>query len=92
MLPPYRPIVTLNANKTTVNESEEVHFTASADQPIDTWNWYKDGVLQDCNYDNFTTNWTIKGTYEVTVSGTNENGTSINKSITITVLNHVSVH
>jgi len=84
VLEPGAPIITHwynnktkdNSTSVTINESEPIYFNATADQPIDTWNWCKDGVNQNINYDNFTTSWSVKGTYTVSVNASNARGTS----------------
>lgn len=58
-------------------------FNITANQTIDTWNWFKDGVNQSNNYDNFSTNFSNWGTYTIQVNATNTNGTS--NTITWTV-------
>ena len=65
-----------NSSSITVNESEAVRFTATADQTIDTWNWYKDGADQSRNFDNYTISWSVNGTYSVALNATNANDTS----------------
>jgi hypothetical protein len=87
------PAITLwNNDKTnddslhiTVNESESVCFNATANQTITTWNWFREGVDQSNNFDNYTTSWSVNGTYTVSVNATNANGTSDAKTWTITV-------
>jgi hypothetical protein len=77
-----------NTTTITVNESESVRFNATADQIIDTWNWFKDGANQSNNFDNYTASWDVNGTYTVSVSvnATNTtNGTSNTVTWTITV-------
>ncbi|MCZ7400994.1 MAG: cell division protein SepF, partial [Candidatus Methanoperedens sp.] len=52
---------------------------------IDKWNWLKDDVNQDNNFDNFTANFTA-GTHTIKVSATNNsNGTSNTVTWTVTV-------
>ena len=65
-----------NSTSVTINESELVYFSATADQPVDTWNWRKDGVDQGLNYDNLTTSWSVNGTYTIVVNASNAFGTS----------------
>jgi hypothetical protein len=69
----------------TLNESESVHFNATANQTIAAWNWLKDGAAQSNTSDNYTTSWSIDGTYTVSVNATNANGTSDTKTWTVTV-------
>lgn len=59
--------------KVTINVSEGIFFNANADQEVN-WNWYKDGVNQSHNYDNFTTSWNGSGNYTVRVNASNANG------------------
>ncbi|MFQ6118938.1 MAG: DNRLRE domain-containing protein, partial [Methanosarcinales archaeon] len=73
------------SNSFTINTSEVVMFNATANQTIDTWNWYKEDIKQDNNYDNFTTSWSIPGTKTVKVNATNANGTSNTIQWNITV-------
>ena len=74
-----------NATSITVNESESVRFNVTSDQIITTWRWFKDGVDQSNNFDNYTASWDVNGTYAVSVNATNTNGTSDTKTWTITV-------
>ncbi len=74
-------IISWNNNKTkndstnvTVNGSETVCFNVTADQSIDTWHWYENGTDKLRDFDNFTTSWTVKGIYNVSVNATNSNG------------------
>jgi len=69
----------------TVNISEQVNFRATADQTIDTWNWYKDGVDQDNNFDTFSTSWDSEGTKLISINATNSNGISNTITWTVTV-------
>ncbi len=69
----------------TLNASESVRFNATANQTITTWNWFNNGVAQSNNYDNYTTSWSVGGTYIVSVNATNANGTSDTKTWTVTV-------
>ena len=69
----------------TLNESESVHFNATADQTITTWNWSNNGAVQSNTCDNYTTSWSVNGTYTVSVNATNANGTSDTKTWTVTV-------
>jgi uncharacterized repeat protein (TIGR01451 family) len=65
-----------NSTSVTINESELVYFSATAKQPVDAWNWCKDGVDQGLNYDNLTTSWGVNGTYIIVVNASNACGTS----------------
>jgi len=60
----------------SVNVSEVVNFNATANQTITTWNWYKDDIDQNINYNNITLNWNSSGNKTVKVNATNSNGTS----------------
>ncbi len=75
-----------DAKDLTVNVSETVKFNVTANQSIDMWNWTKDGVEQDNNYDNFSTSWDSDGKYNISVNATNNtNGTSDTITWTVTV-------
>jgi PGF-pre-PGF domain-containing protein len=60
----------------TVNVSESVFFNATANQSITNWNWYKDGVNQNWNYNNISLSWSTTGSKTVIVNAANANGTS----------------
>ena len=60
----------------TVNAGEAIKFNTTADQTITTWNWYRDGINQYNNYDNFTTSWSSSGLKTIKVNANNSNGTS----------------
>lgn len=60
----------------TINKSETVRFSATANQGIGTWNWFIDNVNQNNNADYFVGNFASTGTYKVKVNATNNNGTS----------------
>ncbi len=74
------------ATTLTVNASEVIRFNASADQPITTWKWYKDNVIQDNTNDSFITSWNDAGAKTIKVNATNANGTSntITWNVTVT--------
>jgi PKD repeat protein len=59
-----------------INETQPVRFNAAADQIITTWRWYVDGSNQNHNHDSFTKAWDTNGTYMVSVTAGNANGTS----------------
>jgi len=59
-----------------LNTSESVTFNATANQSITTWNWYVDGESAGNNTAYFQTSFTSGGIINVSVSGTNENGTT----------------
>ncbi|RLJ03783.1 MAG: hypothetical protein DRP08_03015, partial [Candidatus Aenigmatarchaeota archaeon] len=65
-----------NSTSVTINISEGIYFNATANQSITTWNWFKDGIRQNNNYDNFSTSWSEEGEYSVSVNASNVNGTS----------------
>ncbi|MFQ6055154.1 MAG: hypothetical protein ACE5J3_04150, partial [Methanosarcinales archaeon] len=50
----YNNITKNNATEITVNESESIYFNATADQLIDTWNWYVNNTNISHNYNNLT--------------------------------------
>ncbi|MDJ1420766.1 MAG: GDSL-type esterase/lipase family protein [Candidatus Methanoperedens sp.] len=83
-------IISWSNNKTnndgltvTINTSETVNFNVTADQNIDAWKWFKDGIDQNNNIYNYSTSWDIEGTKTISVNATNKNGTS--NTITWTV-------
>ncbi len=59
----------------TINTSESVTFNATANQMV-TWLWAVNSTNQNVNYDNYTISWTTVGLRNVSVNGTNANGTS----------------
>ncbi|MCR5589885.1 MAG: choice-of-anchor J domain-containing protein [Bacteroidales bacterium] len=65
---------------------ESVTFNAASDETDVTYTWYIDGVAQNTNTNSLTTSFDEAGTYEVSVTATNNNGTSDPKSITVTVI------
>jgi peptidoglycan/xylan/chitin deacetylase (PgdA/CDA1 family) len=68
---------TINDNLTlTINTSEFVKFNATANQTVTSWNWFKDGVNQNYNNDNFTTSWNNAGLRTIQLYSHNSNGTS----------------
>lgn len=74
-----------NSLDITINTSEPVNFNATANQNIDTWNWYKDNVSQSHNHDNITLSWASIGSKTVIVNATNTNGISSSVQWNITV-------
>ena len=74
-----------NSTAITVNESVSVRFNATANQTIETWNWYNSGINQSNNFDNYTTSWSVNGTNTISVNATNANGTSNTVAWTVTV-------
>jgi len=96
--PTYPNITSWQNNKTlnstlnfTLNISESVNFNATANQTITTWNWYKDNINQNINYNNTTINWSSSGAKTIKVNATNINGTSntIQWNVTINTLGQV---
>jgi hypothetical protein len=79
---------TNNASLTlTIIGSEIIHFNATANQTIDVWNWFKDGVNATVNFDNYTTSFISAGAHTVKVNATNTaNGTSDTITWNITIL------
>jgi len=73
---PWNNITNSRSRTLSVNIDQAVRFNATSDQPIDTWVWRKDNVVQDNNRDYFITSWTTSGTKTVKVNATNNNGTS----------------
>lgn len=74
-----------NSRTLTVNTSEVVRFNATADQQVDSWNWYRDNVKQSNVSDNFSASWDAAGTRTISVNATNANGTSDTLTWTVTV-------
>ena len=74
-----------NTQDLTVNISETIKFNVTANQSIDMWNWTKDGVEQNNDYDNFTTSWNSLGEYNISVNATNNTNTSNTITWTVTV-------
>jgi len=56
-----------------VNTSEVVGFNATSDQPVNSWNWYRDNVKQSNDFDNFSTSWDAAGSNTISVNVTNAN-------------------
>ena len=65
-----------NSTSITMNISEEIYFNVTANQSIDTWNWFKDRINQNNNYEKFSTCWSKEGEYTISVNASNVNGTS----------------
>ncbi len=74
-----------DSKKLTVNTSEVVRFNATADQQVDSWNWYRDNVKQSNDFDNFSTSWDAAGSKTISVNVTSANGTSETLTWTVTV-------
>ena len=76
-----------NATTITINVSTVIKFNVTADRNIDTWSWFKDGVNQSINFDNFTTFWDTRGVKNITVTAYNAtNGTSIAKTWVVNLI------
>ncbi len=73
---PWNNITNSNSKTLSVNIDQAVRFNATADQPVETWVWRKDNVVQDNDRNYFITSWATSGTKTVTVNATNDNGTS----------------
>jgi hypothetical protein len=73
---PWNNITNSRSRTFSVNIDQDVMFNATADQPIETWVWRKDNVVQDNDHDYFITSWATSGTKTVKVNATNDNGTS----------------
>lgn len=58
------------------NYEQTVAFTVSSDEPITTWTWYRDSVTLTHNYDNLSTSFNSAHHHNVSVTGTNVNGTT----------------
>ncbi|HYN44925.1 MAG TPA: right-handed parallel beta-helix repeat-containing protein, partial [Candidatus Limnocylindrales bacterium] len=69
----------------TLNNSEAVKFNTTANQSIDTWNWFVDGADQSNNFDNLSTSFGSAGTHTVEVNATSVNGVSSTITWTISV-------
>jgi hypothetical protein len=74
-----------NATTLLVNTSEIVRFNSTADQSINSWNWYRDNIAQSNNHDNLIASWNDAGTKTVLVNA-NANGTSQTVTWTVTVV------
>jgi hypothetical protein len=78
-----------NSDATTlmVNTSEVIRFNATADQQVNSWNWYKDNEKQSHTLDHFITSWNDAGAKTIKVNATNANGTSkiITWNVTVNV-------
>ena len=86
-------ITTWGNNKTnneslslTINVSEAVNFNATANQAKTNWNWYKDGVNQNINYNNISISWNTPGIKKIRLNVINLNGTSNSISWTVRVI------
>lgn len=68
-----------------INTSESVTFSASANQTITTWKWYKDDIIADVNASSFNISWGSTGIHTLRVNGTNKNGATKTNTWTITI-------
>ena len=59
-----------------INVFETVQFNATANQTIQTWNWFMNDINQNNNIHNLSIQFDSTGTYTVKVNATNLNGTS----------------
>ncbi|TFH47286.1 MAG: hypothetical protein E4G94_00495 [ANME-2 cluster archaeon] len=100
----YPEIISWGSSKTgnfnleiSIQMEESISFFAKTDQPISSWNWYKDGIPQSDNivHDDlnsfFTTSWDNMGVGQVSVNATNENGTSNTVTWEIEVLSNTGL-
>ena len=51
-------------------------FNVTSNETITTWTWLKDDVSISNNFDNYTTSWNGPGQKNITVYGSNVNGTT----------------
>ncbi len=65
-----------NSLNIIIIQSKTVIFNATANQAIDTWNWFLDDVNQNNNVDHFVGSFASTGTYKLKVNATNNNGSS----------------
>ena len=72
-----------------INTNETIKFDVTANQVIDTWNWSKDGVMQNHNCDNFSISWDYGGVKTLSVNATNNTNTSNTITWNVTVLEEV---
>ena len=73
-----------------INTNETIKFDVTANQVIDTWNWSKDGVMQNHNCDNFSISWDYGGVKTLSVNATNNTNTSNTITWNVTVLEEVT--
>lgn len=92
-------IISWNNNKTNdrslnlnINTGETIKFSIVPDQTIDNWQWSKDGIIQNNNYDNYSTSWSSSGNKVLKVNGTNSNGMTdtVNWSINVIISTSIS--
>ena len=74
-----------DATTLAVNISEIVRFSATSDQQINTWNWFKDNAKVANNYDNLSASWDAAGTKTIRVNAANTNGSTDTVTWTIIV-------
>lgn len=72
-----------NANEVNINTSKSITFNATANQTITTWNWYNNGQVAGNNTRMYEASFSSGGINTISVSGTNNNGTT--NTITWTV-------
>lgn len=53
-----------------------IQFNISANETITTWSWFVDGVNVSNNLNTYTKSWATSGQKNVTVSGSNANGST----------------
>jgi hypothetical protein len=82
---PWNNMTNSRSRTLSVNIDQAVRFNATADQPIETWVWRKDNVVQVNYRDYFITSWSTYGTKTVKVNATNDNGTSNTITWNVTV-------
>ena len=70
----------------TIYINEIVKFNVTANQGIDVWNWTKDGIMQNHNYDNFSISWDSEGVKTLSANATNNTHTSNTITWNVTVL------
>lgn len=58
------------------NYEQTVTFTAVPDETIITWSWYQDSTPLIHNYNNFSTSFSSPHHHNISVTGTNTNGTT----------------
>lgn len=58
------------------NYGDVINFSVTANEPIDTWTWHMDGYDQSNNLSYLNVQWNVFGYHNVSVNGTNTNGTT----------------
>ncbi|UZE91962.1 MAG: hypothetical protein IB616_04370 [Methanosarcinales archaeon] len=73
----------------TVNESEAVEFGVTTNRTVNNISWYEDDVFQEndslTSQGNYTTSWSVNGSYTVNVTASDDYDTTANTTFTITV-------